>query len=663
MKFLEILDNALKQDERFVGEDGRILKAKVYDACMSMDKHLLELLMGNETLKLHFFVDVGGTLVFDKIKFAWVLESQEFLSDSYTMFKNKIGLADGDGKLFSQKNDVTLVWPYKDCVLEGGQTKEDQKRDEIFYNETLAPDQVSRLLHPKAFTNAKRYTEDGIEMVTKIKDTDNLIIKGNNLLALASLLKRYEGQVKCVYIDPPFNTGSDSFMYNDKFNHSTWLTFMKNRLEMVRKLLSDDGCIFVHLNDIENSYCKVLMDEIFGVENYLNQIIVSTNQPFGYKSTSGGLFKQANHILFYAKDKSKVRLNPEAVFTEKGYDTNYKWVFENTEKDEKEWTWENIRNVVAREMGYPNAREVPKEKEDELAKLIPEYAIQNASRVFRTASVTGGALIKRKETIEKSRRMKDVIVRHPNDDMDYMFIGGERVLFYAERLKDIDGYLLPGELITDIWTDIPVEGLASEGNVSFPKGKKPERLIKRIIKLISKPNDIILDYHLGSGTTAAVAHKMDRRYIGVEQLDYEKDGSVTRLKKVIKGDPTGISNDEDVKWVGGGSFVYCELMEQNEAIVSALREAKTTKCVQTLFNQIIDDGLVIPSVLSDDLREHIDDFTKLPLEKQKELVMKLVDKNRLYVNLCDMDDEELAVSEKDKAFTRSFYRIDEKGVM
>ncbi len=661
MNFLGVLEKTLRQDDRFVGEGERILKTKVYDACMGMDRLLLKSLVTNETLKSHFFEEINGVLVFDKMKFAWVLESREFLPDSFTMFKNKIGLADSSQKLLSRRSDVVLIWPYKDCMLEGGQTKEDQKRDEIFYNEVLAPDEINRLLYPKVFTNAKRYLNNSVEKITEIKDTDNLIIKGNNLLALASLLKRYKGKVKCIYIDPPFNTGSDSFKYNDKFNHSTWLTFMRNRISLARKLLSDDGCMFVHLDDNENTYCKVLMDEIFGPENYLNQIVVSTNQPFGYKSTSEGLFKQANHILFYAKDKSNLRLNAESMFIERAYDTNYKWVFKNTEKDETEWYWENIRDVVARKLGYFSARDVPKEKENKLARQVSEYAIQNASKVFRTASVTGGALNKRKETIAKSRQLKDVIVRHPNDDMDYMFIRGERVLFYSERLREIDGYLLPGKLITDIWTDIPVEGLASEGNVSFPKGKKPERLIKRIIKLVTKPNDIILDYHLGSGTTAAVAHKLSRQYIGIEQIYYGENDSVTRLKNVIEGDATGISNDEDVKWTGGNSFVYCELMEQNESIVSALQTADKSKEVQAILNRVTDDGLIIPSVLPDDLRSHMDEFAQMSLKQQKTLVMELIDKNKLYVNLCDIDDEELAVSNDDKAFTRNFYRIDGRG--
>lgn len=216
MIFLEILEKTLLKDSRFVSEDSSVLKAKVYDAAMAMDDSLLELLLSDRTLKEHFFKEVKGTLVFDKVQFTWVLNSREFLPDSFTMYKNKIGLADDKGDMVSQKNDVTLIWPYKDCVLEGGQTKEDEERDEIFYNETLAPDQVTRLLYPKVLCNAKRYAYNGeLDLTgqpagigsvscmptTEFLDTDNLILKGNNLLALSSLLQCYRDKVKFIYID------------------------------------------------------------------------------------------------------------------------------------------------------------------------------------------------------------------------------------------------------------------------------------------------------------------------------------------------------------------------------------------------------------------------------------------------------------------------------
>src|SRR5699024_725135 len=159
--------------------------------------------------------------------------------------------------------------PYKDCVLEGGQTKEDQKRDEIFYNETLAPDQVNRLLAPKVLGNAKRYTKDGIEENIEFKEDDNLIIKGNNLIALSSILKKYEGKIDIIYIDPPYNTRTDAntFVYNNSFNHSTWLTFMKNRLEIAKRLLSHTGIIFIDIDHYELFYLGALADEVFGYEN------------------------------------------------------------------------------------------------------------------------------------------------------------------------------------------------------------------------------------------------------------------------------------------------------------------------------------------------------------------------------------------------------------
>ncbi len=347
----EVLD-VLKSDERFFSDDGQLLRNAVYEAAMQMDTKLIKALYANEETRKHFFTDVGGIAVFDKVGFGWVINNREFLPDSYTRYKNKIGLVNNKGEYISASNDVELVFPYKDCVLEGGQTKEDQKRSEIFYNETLAPDEVDRLLDPKVLTNAKRYTADGVEEnIVNFDDNDNLIVKGNNLIALSSLLKKYEQKVQCIYIDPPFNTGTDSFQYNDKFNHSTWLLFMKNRLELAKKLLKPSGSIFVNLDDKESAYCRVLLDEVFGRENFISEIIVGTNKAFGFKSTSDGIFKQANHLLMFAKNKPELKLNESALLIEKSYDTQYKYVFENTDKPESEWTWRNINDVVAEQLG------------------------------------------------------------------------------------------------------------------------------------------------------------------------------------------------------------------------------------------------------------------------------------------------------------------------
>lgn len=179
--FFDTVVTVLKQDERFFTADGELLRNAVYESAMKMDSNLLKLLYQNETTRSHFFTDVDGISVFDKVGFGWVINNRSFLPDSYTRYKNKIGLTNANGDYISTSNDVSLVFPYKDCVLEGGQTKEDQKRSEIFYNETLAPDEVDRLLYPKVLTNAVKYTADGVAPCSSFQDTDNLIIRGNNL--------------------------------------------------------------------------------------------------------------------------------------------------------------------------------------------------------------------------------------------------------------------------------------------------------------------------------------------------------------------------------------------------------------------------------------------------------------------------------------------------
>ncbi|MBR5459758.1 MAG: site-specific DNA-methyltransferase, partial [Clostridia bacterium] len=258
--FYENLLALLKTDERFFSVEGEFLRNAVYEAAMKMDSDLLKLLYKNEATRDKFFTDVDGIFVFDKVGFGWVINNREFLPDSYTRYKNKIGLVNANGDYISTSNDISLVFPYKDCVLEGGQTKDDQKRSEIFYNETLAPDEVDRLLYPKVLTNAKRYTADGVEENIVNFDEDNLIVKGNNLLVISTLRKKYANNVDCIYIDPPYyfdkNKPADAFKYNSNFKLSTWLVFMKDRLLIAKDLLKDSGVIFCHIGEDGFHYLK-----------------------------------------------------------------------------------------------------------------------------------------------------------------------------------------------------------------------------------------------------------------------------------------------------------------------------------------------------------------------------------------------------------------------
>ena len=275
-KFYDAVIDVLKQDERFFSKDGELLRNAVYEAAMQMDENLISLLLANETTKAQFFIEVAGVFVFDKVAFGWVVNNRAFLPDSYTRFKNKIGLADENGDMISSSGKVELVFPYKDCVLEGGQTVEEQKRAEIFYNYSLAPDEIDRLLFPKVLSGAVLYDCDGNRAVNCFGASDNLIIKGNNILALASITKRYEKMVKCIYIDPPYYfkklSATDTFKYNSNFHLSTWLVFMKNRLEIAKRLLCPGGTIWINISEDGMHYLKVMADDIFGAEHFVGTI-------------------------------------------------------------------------------------------------------------------------------------------------------------------------------------------------------------------------------------------------------------------------------------------------------------------------------------------------------------------------------------------------------
>ena len=550
MKFLDVLEEVLKSDERFVGENNQVIKTKVSDAARGTDGLLIKSLLQNELLRDSFFIKVDDVYVFDKVKFIWVLESKEFLPDSYTLYKNKIGLVDNQNNLNSKKQDVTLVWPYKDCVLEGGQTKEDQKREEIFYNEILAPDEINRLLAPKVLGNAKRYGVNGIEEDVEFDKNDNLIIKGNNLLGLTSLLEKYESQIQLIYIDPPFNTGKDSFEYNDRFNHSTWLTFMKNRLAIAKRLLKQDGSILVHLDFNESHYAKVLLDEVFGNECFKNNIVWCYTGPSG---STRFLPRKHDDILFYGNS-------------------------------------ENIK--------------------------FNQPYVKHKSGVHNTGQVFGKT--------------------ESSDD-------------FKEKAEE------QGKKLEDWWDDIYSTDRYRSELLDF-SGQKPEKLLQRIIEMTTDEGDIVLDYHLGSGTTAAVAHKLGRRYIGIEQMEGQIDIELDRLQKVIDGYEFGIS--KDVNWQGGGSFVYCELLEDNQSLIYELEQAQDSNSIKFILDKATQDGKIIPFVLPSDLKKTEEDFDELSLEEQKKLVLELLDKNKLYINLSDLDDVDANVSEADKVFTKSFYGLD-----
>ena len=321
MKLYETLEQQLKKEPNFVTDNGELKKWVVLNKAQNFDEEIIGLLLDNAELKDKFFVNVKGTLVFKQNLFVQFLEQKNYLNDSYTQYKNKVGLTI-DGKFLKQRNEVALVWPFKDCILEGGQSREEDKREEIFFNEILAQDEITQLLEPKVLTNAKRIDKDGEKPLDQFNRnengtiTDNLIIKGNNLLALHTLKEEFAGKVKLIYIDPPYNTGGDSFGYNDKFNRSSWLTFMQNRLQIAKRLLAKDGSIIIQLDWNEIHYAKVLMDSIFGENCFRNEIIWVYHGPGSPKMKQYN--RKHDNLLWYSNSDEKwifngddVRMNSE----------------------------------------------------------------------------------------------------------------------------------------------------------------------------------------------------------------------------------------------------------------------------------------------------------------------------------------------------------------
>ena len=655
------LIDLLKKDSRFIDEDGELIKSAVIDSAWKIDKGLIKLLLSDKQIKDKFFEEIEKHWVFNINTFIEYVSDKNFLDNSYTRFKNKIGLTI-DGKYLNQRGEVSLVWPYKDCVLEGGQTKEEEKRKEIFFNEILAQDEIARLLDPKVLTNFKRYTPEGEKKVTELKRDENgtirenLVIKGNNLLALHCLKKQFADKVKLIYIDPPYNTGNDEFGYNDNFNHSAWLTFIKNRLEIAKKLLKEDGAIFVQVDDNEAAHLKILLNEIFNAHNFIFMATIERSAATGHKAINPSPVNTSDYVVAYAKNKSRWRYIPQ--FVKRDYDEAYKLYIDNFEKPYSEW------NIVP-------ISEILKKKKISIQEAIEAFP----ERIIRFAEPNYEGVGKdTQQLINKSKEAPNKIFKlERKDHLDIYLRGGQRILFYKNKLKEIDGELVTADALTTVWTDIPFQGIAKEGGVVLLKGKKPEKLIMRLLAMGTVKDDLVLDFHLGSGTTAAVAHKLGRQYIGIEQLDYGDNDSVTRLKNVIGKkkkalideykdyDTSGIS--KAVNWQGGGDFVYFELMKYNEIYMDKIQEAKTSKELIGLWKEIAGNSFLNWYINPELPEEAIKDFEQIGKEengfdKQKKLLCELLNKNQLYVNLSEIDDKKFAVSKEDKELNKAFYGQD-----
>ena len=658
-KFKQKIENILKQEPDFVDiETQEINYNKVKDSADKIDEKLISLLIQNKEIKEKFFTKIKDVFVFNIKDFKFFLDENK-IDNSYTQYENRIGLATNKG-LLKDNSEVVLNWPYKDCILEGGQSTEEgldnyfeysekkekyeekqTKRKEIFFNEILAQDEIDRLLDDKALVCWKRYTKNGEQEVKEIERDENgtikenLIIKGNNLLALHSLKKQLAEKVKLIYIDPPYNTGGEanSFTYNNTFNHSTWLTFMKNRLEIAKTFLRQDGFISIAIDHCELFYLGAIADEIFGKENRIG-IISIVIKPEGRQFSK--FFSVSNeYMLVYAKNKELAKF--ENVILNEKLKQNFKYQDKKGNYKLRKYINYNPIEISGRHKRpnfwypfyvKPDLSAISTEKQNNWIEVFP---IENSlEKTWQT----------NKQKAQERIQLKDIIcLKNKKGDFEIFYKVRENQRFLTHWIDSrynttAHGTRLVGKLI-------------SGKNVSYPKSLYA---ILDTIKIMTKKDDIILDFFAGSGTTAHAVLELNkennskRKFILIEQLKEHIDVCKERLIKILDKDD---------------SFIYSELAKWNEEAKEKIKNCKDLKELEKLFDQLYEKYFLNYNVRIKEFKEKIIEeqkFKELSLEKQKNMLLSMLDLNQMYVQKSEMSDKKFGIIEKDQKLTEEFYK-------
>ena len=637
VRFDERLINLLKTNPDFVDDTGELLRDRIKHHAWQFDHDLINLLLTDNEVEVKFFEEINGRWIFNNNTFVDYINDKNFLDDSYTQFRNKIGLTI-DNIFLRGRGEVALAFPYKDCVLEGGQRREEEKRQEIFFNELLAQDEINRLLDPKVLTNWKRHTANGEEDVTDIRRAENglirenLLIKGNNLIALHCLKQQFRGQVKLIYIDPPYNPDSPSntFAYNNSFNHSSWLTFMKNRLEVAKELLTKDGALIVAIDDNEHAYLSVLISELF--REYEIHCITIVHNPRGVQGTN---FSYTHEYALFVIPQGRKTIGERKIPSE-------------------EITWSNFRN-----WGGESRRE-------------------DAKNCFYPIIVEEGEIVGFGDVLDDDEHPPTQTVPHENGDFVYPIDQNmiERKWRYARQSVDEIKHLLrvkktetgyeieigkDFEMYRTVWVDRRydaniygtqiVKSLVPDSDFDFPKSLW--NVYDCLYSVIADDKDaIVLDFFGGSGTTAHAVLELnkdegDRKIIICEQMDYVETVTKQRIKAVIEQD-------------NHGDFIYCELMKYNQVFLDKIQSADSGEALLDIWREMSSESFLNWYVKPERPAEAESHFIAIgDIDKQRKLLMELLDKNQLYVHLSEIGDEKFGVSESDKAINEDFYGGDD----
>lgn len=529
MSFNAKLTALLKTDKRFVDDEGELLLAAVQNKAWTCDHDLIKLLLSDKDIKAKFFDNIAGHWVFNLNTFVEYISQKNFLDNSYTRFRNRIGLTIG-GSYLRERGDVSLVWPYKDCVLEGGQTKEEERRQEIFFNEVLAEDEINRLIAPKVLTNFIRYTPRGKKPVKSFSCDEkgviqeNLILKGNNFLALHVLRTRYRRRVKLIYIDPPYNPDSNAntFVYNNNFNHSGWLTFMKNRLQVAKDLLTEDGVLIVAIDDNELVYLGVLLKEMF--KECETHCITIVHNPRGVQ---GKNFSYTHEYAFFVIPAGKKSIGDRKIkHDEIDWSPLRNWGGESRREDARNCFYPVIveDGVIT---GFGDVLEPDKHPKSQTVKSGKRWLVypidkSGVERKWRYA----------RQSVEEIKHLLRANKTNGGYDIEIGKDFGAYKTVWEDSRYDANAY--GTQLVKSLVPDCPFD---------FPKSLW--NVYDCLYAAVGNDKEaIVLDFFGGSGTTAHAVIELNkdgghRKFIMCEQMDYVEPVTVARIKAVLKAEKHG----------------------------------------------------------------------------------------------------------------------------
>ena len=429
-----------------------------------------------------------------------------------------------------------------------------------------------------------------------------MLINSENFQALNLIKTRFSKQAKCIYIDPPYNTGGDDFIYKDDYQHSSWLSMMLDRLLLSTAFINEEGTFSVSIDLKEVDKTISLLDSTYGEGNRKNAITVKRGSVTGAKVINPGVVNVSEYVLTYSADEKKWK--PEKAYREKEYDTRYGTMIKNIDSHFEQWQFESVLDAFAREKLIQKSK-LKKELGEIYETELLEFVVKNAKSIMQLATLDENSVSADAVELKRNSILEPTKIFHlaRTDKNDYYVLGGKLMLFYKDRLINVGGRLVPGEPISDIWDDVLPNDLHNEGGVSLRKGKKPERLLHRIIEMSSKKEELVLDFFAGSATSCAVAQKSKRRWIGIEQGDYFKNITLTRLKNTLYGDKSGVTNDTN--WKGGGLIKYIRLESYEDTLNNLALKQTATQQKALEMNPTFKEGYMLNYMLDVEAKESL----------------------------------------------------------